>query len=214
MLLLKAVCFGRTPLKGDMGLYPYGLLQTDSETFPKVILYLLLGLLFCIWCCLEGGTEKRGKVTGLGVRSPCFFLVFSYSLFGCVRSYWLWVLQWITGICHTGSVQLGLSGSVATARGLSCSTACGVLLTQWWIRSSSPALSGGVFTGPPGKSQESSLLKLAVIHHARDLGLSEGLEANFLVLVLKWRGGSYPKSTGWAVLGKTKLSIPVPSCHP
>ena len=58
------MCFGRTLLKGDMGLCPYGLLQTDSETFPKVILDLLLGLLFCTWCFLEGDTEKRGKATG------------------------------------------------------------------------------------------------------------------------------------------------------
>lgn len=139
------MCLGRTPLKGDMGLYPYGLLQTDSETFPKVILYLLLGLLFCIWCCLEGGTEKRGKATGLGVRSPCFFLVFSYSLFGCVRSYWLWVLPCIMGICHTGSVQLGLSGSVATACGLSCSTVCGVFPDEAKLEPVSPALAARFF---------------------------------------------------------------------
>ena len=111
MLLLKAVCFGRTPLKGDMGLYPYGLLQTDSETFPKVILYLLLGLLFHIWCCLEGGVEKREKATGLGVRIPCFFLLFSYPLFGCVGSYRLWALQCITGdllhgLCPAGALRL------------------------------------------------------------------------------------------------------------
>ena len=82
-----------------------------AETFPKVILYLLLGLLFRIWCCLEGGVEKREKATGLGVRIPCFFLLFSYPLFGCVGSYRLWALQCITGdllhgLCPAGALRL------------------------------------------------------------------------------------------------------------
>ena len=43
-------------------------------------------------------------------------------------------------------------GSVVVVRGLSCPTACGILVSQPGIKTASPALEGGFFTtGPPGK---------------------------------------------------------------
>ena len=44
---------------------------------------------------------------------------------------------------------------VIVARGLSCATACGILVPQPGIEPMSPALAGGFLTtGPPGKSQD------------------------------------------------------------
>ena len=46
-------------------------------------------------------------------------------------------------------------GSVAAARGLSCPTACGILVPPPGIEPMSPALEGRFLpTGPPGKSQD------------------------------------------------------------
>ena len=48
-------------------------------------------------------------------------------------------------------------GSVAAARGLSCPTACGILVPPPGIEPMSPALEGRFLpTGPPGKSQSLS----------------------------------------------------------
>ena len=65
---------------------------------------------------------------------------------------------------HIGSVVCGMralslrhASSVVAARGLSCPTACGILVPQPGMEPMSPALEGGFFTtGPPGKSLQST----------------------------------------------------------
>ena len=71
---------------------------------------------------------------------------------------------------RVGSVVCGMRGlllrhtsSVVVARGLSCPTACGILVPQPGIEPTSPALEGRFFTtGSPGKSLSLSLLKSAL----------------------------------------------------
>ena len=58
-------------------------------------------------------------------------------------------------VCGTRALSLRRESSVVVARGLSCPTACGILLPQPGIEPVSPALEGRFFTtGPPGKSRE------------------------------------------------------------
>ena len=54
---------------------------------------------------------------------------------------------------RVGSVVLWHVGSLVEARGLSCPSACGILVPQPGIEPASPALEGGFFTpGLPGES--------------------------------------------------------------
>ena len=56
-------------------------------------------------------------------------------------------------VCGTRALALRRASSVVVARGLSCPTACGILVPQPEIEPVSPALEGRFFTtGPPGKS--------------------------------------------------------------
>ena len=56
-------------------------------------------------------------------------------------------------VCGTWALSLRRAISVVVAHGLSCLTACGILVPRTGIEPESPALEGGFFTtGPPGKS--------------------------------------------------------------
>ena len=62
------------------------------------------------------------------------------------------VLRYIMRHC-----SLWRMDSLAVASGLSCSTACGILVPWLGIEPASPALQGGfLMTGPPGKSPKNS----------------------------------------------------------
>ena len=61
-------------------------------------------------------------------------------------------------VCGMRALSLRSASSVVVARGLSCLTACGILVPQPGIEPASPALEGGFFTtAPPGKSLERDL---------------------------------------------------------
>ena len=58
-------------------------------------------------------------------------------------------------VCGTRVLSLRRTSSVAVVRGLSCPTACRILVPRPGMEPTSPALEGGFFTtGPPGKSPD------------------------------------------------------------
>ena len=74
------------------------------------------------------------SLSSCGVRAP-----------GCVGSV----------VCDMWALLLRRMSSVVVPRGLSCPTACGILVPRPGIEPASPALEGMFFTtGPPGKSPE------------------------------------------------------------
>ena len=63
--------------------------------------------------------------------------------------------MWLRWALPCGVRTPECEGSVVVARGLSCPTACGILLLRPGFEPASPALeSGFLTTGPPGKSQD------------------------------------------------------------
>ena len=108
-----------------------------------------------------------------------FLYLFIYLfIFGCVGSQLqhagsslrLWLLcscgaqtpeHMSSVVCGRWALQLRCAGSVVAARGLSCPTACGILVPRSGIEPASPALGGGLFTtGPPGKSLHFIIFKM------------------------------------------------------
>ena len=60
--------------------------------------------------------------------------------------------------CGMQELSLQHTGSLVVAHGLSCPTACGILVPRPGIEPTSPALEGGLLaTGPRGKSPRSFL---------------------------------------------------------
>ena len=93
---------------------------------------------------------------------------------GLLLSFGVWVFSlslWRAGSMPRGLCSLRHVGSVVEARGLSCPTACGILVPRPRIKPASPALEGGFFTtGPPGKSpHEEILIRVALRHTLRIL---------------------------------------------
>ena len=110
----------------------------------------------------------------LCVFSKCFFflyLFYLFKIFGCIRpSLWhagsfveargllsscaTWAPECVDSVvCGTQSLSLRRVGSVVAGHGLSCPTACGILVSRPGIKAASPALEGRFFTtGALGKS--------------------------------------------------------------
>ena len=91
----------------------------------------------------------KWKATELGL----FF--FNIYLFGCIRSQSQHVGSF-TAVHRLSSCRAQAPehrGFIVVACGLSCSKACGILVSRLGIEPVSPALRGGfLITGPPGKS--------------------------------------------------------------
>ena len=83
-----------------------------------------------------------------GILSSCGVWVFLFSSCGA------WAPERVGSVlCGTRALQLRHASSVVVVHGLSCPTACGILVPQPGIEPGSPALEGGFLTtGPPGKS--------------------------------------------------------------
>ena len=78
---------------------------------------------------------------------------------GCLLRHVGFSLVAACGLSSCGRWAPECMGSVVVARGLSCPTACGILVTQPGIGPTSLALEGGFLTaGPPGKSCPFSFL--------------------------------------------------------
>ena len=66
-------------------------------------------------------------------------------------------------VCGVQALLLRHASSAVLVHGLNCPAACGILVPRPGIEPASPALEGGFFTtGPPGKSQASIHMLLAV----------------------------------------------------
>ena len=76
------MCFDGTPLKGDKGLYPYKLFQTDSGTFPKSHPLFTAGISLLHPVLHWRRYREQGEVTGLTVKSPCFWNWLSLTTLG------------------------------------------------------------------------------------------------------------------------------------
>ena len=84
------------------------------------------------------------------------FLVCLFCLYVFIYSLFVWLSQVLAAACkiffrHASSLWQGGSGVVGLRP--SCPVACGILVAQTGIESTSSALQGGFFIpGPPGKS--------------------------------------------------------------
>ena len=124
-----------------------GMYGSLTEAVSKLI-HLFLGQFFLFFCHFI----FEGKCLWLWASyliSLCL-LVFVYLFIGCIM--WLFIL--VCGFLSCCGMQAPeCVGSVVVAHGLSCSLACGILVSWARIEPVSPALEGRCFTsGPPGKS--------------------------------------------------------------
>ena len=80
------------------------------------------------------------------------------SIFSCLFVFNICLYIWLcwSQLCHAGSFVVVCQGLVVAAQGLSCPTACGILVPPPGTEPMSPALEGKFLTtGPPGKSLRS-----------------------------------------------------------
>ena len=127
-----------------------------------------------------------------------FGVIWKFSLDMHLKNFFwlLWVLVVSCAIFPWGTQTLPLVvaqglkhlGSVIVARGLSCFTACGILVPWSGIEPTSPALQGGFLTtGPPGKSLDRHLnYSRGCISKAQNVSCFFFPILNFLEGALSW----------------------------
>ena len=98
-----------------------------------------------------------------------------------LKKYFLFIYFWLCWVlvtacnselqCMVFFSSWGTQDSVVVAHGLSCPTACGILVSQPGIEPTFPALAGGFLTpGPPGKSVCAILISGSMQIGFMDLG--------------------------------------------
>ena len=130
---------------------------TSRLFFPQILIYLF-------FVC-GGSSLLRAGFLSLqwgGATLCCLVWPSHCSGFSC----WAWVSA------------VAMQGSVVVMHGLSCSTACGIVLYQGWNQC--PLQGRFLTTEPPGKPRPGRLLKQSLL-----LKLLKGRKCIFLLL---WRG--------------------------